>query len=120
MLDQSEGGIRVFFQDLIGEAIADIWNKDHEFAGKYSETGDLAIITTWRMKDDPSRPNKRAKEITVIFRQDALREFKAANDEKLHVLTATTRRILRACLHDYKPDFEPEKPLVITIGQHDL
>lgn len=118
-MDTSEGGIRVFFTDLVWDALAE---HAPEISGKHLPGAGLAIISSWLLKTDPERPKKRSREITLLISQSALEKFVSADAKALEEMRGRVIRIMHSRLKAYTPDYEGNavEPFVIKIDKVDL
>ena len=118
-MDASEGGIRVFFTDLVWDALAE---HGPEISGKHAPGAGVAIISSWLLKTDPARPKKRSREITLLISQSALEKFISADDKTLDEMRGRIIRIMQSRLKVYTPDYEGSavEPFVIKIDRVEL
>lgn len=118
-MDASEGGIKVFFTDLVWDVLAEY---GPDISAKYDRDAGAAIISSWLLKTDPARPRKRSREVTLLISPSALKEFISADDGKLAELRGRVIRIILSRLKAYKPDYDGNAvdPFVIKIDHVDL
>ena len=118
-MDASEGGIRVFFTDLVWDVLA---THSPDISVKPKLGAGVSIISSWLLKTDPARPKKRAKEITLLVSQPALEVFILADGKTLDEMRGHVIRIMQSRLKAYTPDYEGSavEPFVIKIERVDL
>jgi hypothetical protein len=61
----------------------------HREPGRQSE---LSFWITWKLNNDPDRPNKHSRPIRLIFSQEALEDYLCLSDQRQ---SAATKRIIQ-------------------------
>lgn len=115
-MDASEGGIRVFFTDLIWDVLAE---HSPNISGQHEPGAGVSITGSWLLKTDQAESKKRAREITLRVSQSALEDFVSADGEKLDDMRGRVISRMKSRLKAYTPDYEDStaEPFVIAINR---
>ena len=118
-MDASDGGIRVFFTDLVWDVLAE---HSPDISGKREPGAGVSIISSWLLKTDPARPKKRSREVTLLISQSALEKFISADGKTLDEMRSRVIRIMQSRLKAYTPDYKGSavEPFVIKIDHVEL
>lgn len=68
--------------------------------------GGFSVGVAWPLNDDPERPNKMSRMISIVITDEAARDFENAAERDRSDAFARVNRVLGAKLADFEPDHD--------------
>lgn len=66
----------------------------------------FCLDINWKLKSDPSRPNKRSKKLRLIISEETLEDYRDANDEVVNNYDQKLNKFIGDTMANFSPDHD--------------
>lgn len=67
---------------------------------------DFCLDVDWKLKNDPSRPNKRSKKLKLIISEETIEDYRDANDGAKKGYDQKLKKFVERTMANFEPDHD--------------
>jgi hypothetical protein len=103
-------------RQIFWDAFKEHWPEHAEV--EQPELGNLRV--TYKMNNDPSRPNKDAQWISIRFSDDVIAAMNAADDRERQRIAAQASRLVGWRMRAYDPEVQRGEAFIVEVDDRAL